>query len=371
MNLAITSIAWVESIVKTEVQKLWYAITDTRDRIVFIEWDDSAIARLNLWSRVGNRVYLELAKRKVKDFDQLFDLLQTIDWRTYCGKWNPFVVDAVSDKSILNSIPAIQKIWFKSVVTKITWSRDVFYNADVNLPKIEILLFIQDDICRVLLNTTWEAMHKRGYRLSTHEAPIKESLAAALVILSSWNFKKPLYDFFCGSGTIVIEAALLAKNIAPWSLWRKFAFEHMWWYDKKYLIDALAEAKTKEYLSWSYEIYWSDILEENIELSKENAKKAGVLDMIKFKKAEISDFANKTDLNWTLVSNPPYGLRLNDSSLPFIYKDLAKIFRNNPSFSWWLITSYEEFDSMININNFKKRKLYNWSERCYFYKKIL
>lgn len=370
MNLAITCIAWVESIIKNEIEKLWYKVIETIDRMVYFTWDDSSIARMNLWSRVGNKVYIELKRGKVRDFDDLFDILSDSKLIKYLWENNPIIVDAVSIKSDLTSIPAIQKTSKKAIITNLTGSKDRFYFEDDKLPKIELLIFINWYDCRILLNTSWEALHKRWYRVKWHDAPIKESLAAALVILSWWSFKKPFFDFFCWSWTIPIEAALLAKNIAPGSIWRNFAFENFSWYDKKYLEEAKIEASNKVFTKGNYEIHWFDIDEDNIVASQDNAYKAWVSDIIDFKVKNFLEENSQNTYLWTIVSNPPYWLRLNPEDIIDIYKWIARLFRNNIDLNWGIITSFEEFDDLINLKNFKKRKLYNWNEKCYFYKKV-
>lgn len=370
MKLFITCIAWVESILNKEVERLGYKIIKTNDRYVYLESDDAWIARVNLWSRVGNKVYLEIAKHQTRDFDELFDFVGSIDWKKYIDSENPVNVNTVSIKSYLDSVPAIQKITKKSIVTKITGSKnDMLYENPNENPR-EILIFIEENECRVLLNTTWEALHKRWYRISEHEAPIKESLAAALVLLSWWSYKKPLYDFFCWSGTILIEAALIARNIAPGSLGRRFAFEDFSWYASEILAEALHEAEKKAFKDKKYEIIGSDIDKDNIEISIKNAKKAWVEDTIRFEVKEVWEYLKDKNIIGTLVSNPPYWLRLNVSNLDWIYKDLAKIFFQNKELNWWFITSYFDFDRMVNLSDWKKRKLYNGNEKCYFYKKV-
>ncbi|EKE28824.1 MAG: hypothetical protein ACD_3C00006G0006 [uncultured bacterium (gcode 4)] len=370
MNLVITCIAWVESLIKNEVERLWYRASEVKDRLVCLETDDAWIARVNLWSRVGNKVYLELAKKQINDFDFLFDLVDDIDWRKYVTGWAPVIVNAVSIRSQLTSLPAIQKTVKKAIVTNILWSNTDILFEDPDKTPVEILVFFQDDECRILLNTSGSALHKRGYRTSEHEAPIKESLAAALVLLSWWSYKKPLYDFFCGSWTILIEAALIARNIAPGSLWRRFSFEEFSWYPKNHLLEAKDEAKQKAFVDKKYEIYWNDIEEYNIRMSKSNALNAGVLDTITFQTKDAQEFAKKLDLVWTVISNPPYGLRLNKSNTWDIYKTISSIFQLNPLLNWGVITSFEDFDTMLKMSEWKKRKLYNGNERCYFYKKV-
>lgn len=368
MKLAITCIAWVESLIKKEADRLWYEITEVSDRMVEIESDLAWIARFNLWSRVWNKVYLELAKKQVKTFDNLYDAVFFIDWSKYAWKSSRIIVDAVSIKSTLTSIPSIQKISKKSIVSKITWSKDDILYEDPNWAKTEILILIKNDICRILLNTSWEALHKRWYRKSTHEAPIKESLAAALVLLSPWRFKWPLIDPFCWSGTIVIEAALIAKNIAPWSLWRRFTFEDFSWYDRSFLEAAKIEAKSKIFSGWEYKIFGSDIDSETVKDAMQNARNAWVDDCITFTCSDFRDLP-KDYYKWVMVSNPPYWLRLQSEDIEMLYANISSLFRANSELSWWVITSFLWLDSMIKLADWNKRKLYNWNELCYFYNK--
>ncbi|MDD2487112.1 MAG: class I SAM-dependent RNA methyltransferase [Candidatus Gracilibacteria bacterium] len=369
MKIVVTCIAGVESLLKKELEKLGFQNIEVLDRILSFVGDESAVARVNMTSRVANKVYVELFGGKIYDFDSLFNCLSDIDWKYLIGNNNPLIIKATSIKSELSSTPAIQKVSTKAILTKLTGSKDKFYVENNELPPIEIFLFLKDDNLRVLLNTSGEALHKRGYRTSSHEAPIKESLAASLVLLSNWNFSNNLYDFFCGSGTIVIEAAMIAKNIAPGLIGRKYAFENFSWYPKKHLEDARNEAKEKIFSGKEYNIFASDISEEYIEDAKINAKNAGVEDMIKFEVKPLNAYVGAKNLSGTVVSNPPYGLRMNQKDLIFVYKDIAKIFDNNENLNGGLITSFMEFDDLVDLRNWKKRKLYNGSELCYFYKR--
>lgn len=368
MKWLITCTAWVEALVKKEVERAWYRVIETQDRLVFWEWDESAIARLNLWTRCWNRVYLELARKKVTDFDNLFDLIKSIDWRYYIKENNPITVNATSIKSQLSSTPAIQSIGKKAIVNKKTWAYDALMKEDIKLPTIEVLIFIKEDTCYVLLNTSWETLHKRWYRLEAWEAPIKETLAASLVLLSNWKFSEPLLDPFCWSWTILIEAGLIARNIAP-GLNRRFDFENFSWYDKKYIEDAIYEAKDKIIKDKTYTIIWSDIDINMIDIARSNIKRAWLQDDIVLEKKDIKEYKN-TELTWVIVTNPPYWVRLQDSDLDSIYKMINEIYTKNKTLGWWVITSYLEFDKIIRFSDWKKRKLYNWNELCYFYKKI-
>jgi putative N6-adenine-specific DNA methylase len=261
----------------------------------------------------------------------------------------------------------MQSLWKKAIVKSLSWESDYLYEDD-DAPKIEILILLIDNTLRVLLNTSWKALHMRWYRLEAGEAPIKESLAASLVLLAGWKFKQNFYDPFCWAWTIPIEAYMIAKNIAPW-LQRKFDFEDFDLIDSKITKLQRELAKKQEY-EWDYNIFASDVDNELIEIAKQNAINAWLEWKIHFEVKSFEDIIDHEQLSWTLVSNPPYWERLNTDDLVWLYNKIDKIFRINPNLSWGVISSFMDFDNLINKKNYKKRKLYNWWEKCYFWKKI-
>lgn len=363
----LTTIAWVESIAKKEVEKVGWKITEVRDRMIEFEWDSHTMVRLNLWSRVWNKVYQVLwESENIDDFDKLYDLIQTIDFKKYFHHNYPIVVKTKSIKSDLDSVPAIQKIWKKSIIDTLNNKSWEFILEDNDLERFEIMILLIDNKARILLNTTWDALHKRWYRVWSWEAPIKESLAAAIILLSWWRFRETFYDFFCWRWTIAIEASMIAKNIAPW-LNRHFAFEKLLLVDSTLLKKEILEAKNKQF-EGDYKIVASDIDKDLLDIAISNASKAWVADMINFEISDFYDFLGDK-LAWTFVSNPPYWLRLKDEDIDKLYKNIDKIFRINPDLKGWIITSFFDFDNLVNLKNYKKRKLYNWWELCYFYKR--
>lgn len=368
MNFLLTCTAWLEVIAKREIQKLWYEITSVKDRLIYFSWDEITIARVNINSRVWNKLYLVLNEWKINDFDKLYDLVYNVNWKKYISDFNPILVKATSIRHQINSTPAIQKVSKKAIVNKIIWNKSWFLEENSNLPEIEVLVFMYEKDWQVLLNTTWEALHKRWYRRDSWEAPIKETLAAWLVMLSNWKFSENFSDFCCWSWTIPIEAWMIAKNIAPW-MNRKFAFQNFDWIDKDIYEKAIEEAKSKIITDKKYYVYAFDIDEEVLAIAKENAKKAFVDDIIIFEKKDVLTIENER-IYWTLISNPPYGIRLKSFDVNRIHKSFNNIFEKNESLKWWIITAYEEFDQIVNNKKFKKRKLYNWNEKSYFYKKI-
>ncbi len=366
MKFVLSTIAGVESIAKKEIERQWWKIEEVTDRLVTFSWWIELMPRINLWSRVWNKLYLLLEEQNnVGDFDTLFNLIYSINWKKYFKKDYPILVKTSSTRSTLFSARTIQSLWKKAIVKKVVWE-DSIMKEDFNLENLEILILIIDNRVRILLNTSWNALHMRWYRIQAWEAPIKESLAAAMVFLSDWKFREPLYDPFCGSWTIVIEALMIAKNIAPW-LKRAFAYEKLWLIDWETSENERILARSKTF-DWEYIIFASDIDSKMIELAKENAIRAWLAWQINF---EIKDFKQYLDMeiHWTLVSNPPYWERLKNENLKSMYNNIDKIFRINSKLSWWIISNFMEFDSLIKAEDYKKRKLYNGWEKCYFWRR--
>lgn len=367
MKFLLTCSAWLEAIAKNEVIKQGWTIVEVKDRLVFFEWEIELMAKINLWSRVWNKLYLVLNEaKKVDNFDKLYDLVFSINWKKYINRYYPVVVKATSLKSTLSSTPAIQKITKKAIVDKMTNKSGKTMPEEPDKPIFEVFSFFIDDNAYILLNTCGETLYKRWYKDDTWEAPIKESLAAALVILSNWKYFDTFYDIFCWSGTIAIEAVMFARNIAP-GLYRYFSFEN-WdllpkWYFDELRVDAKAKIFDKK-----YSVIASDIDDEVLEKARINAKNARVDDSITFLKKDFKDY-KKEKMTGTIISNPPYWLRLKDDDIKWMYKDINMILDKNKELSGWIITAYIDFDNLINWNHYKKRKLYNWNEMCYFYMK--
>ena len=376
MYFVLTCAAGLESILKKEIEIAWYTVIGSWPTMVRFKGDFSAIAKMNLRSRVWNKLFLELAQHITSDFNQLFDLISTIDRPMYV-QGNPIIVTAITKNSQLTSTPTIQSISKKSIVKKILNGKEWQLPEHHDKEAIEVLVHIENDMCSILLNTTGESLHKRGYKKATGEAPINEALAAWLVLLSWWKFSEPFYDFFCGSGTIAIEAALLAKNIAPGSF-RNFAFESRNRYDKSILINLkknfLQSSEwnhQKSFLNKQHTIIASDINPEMISIAKENAKHAWVEDYISFETKAIADYISGSELVWTLISNPPYGIRLNLFDLENLYHSITELFTHHPKLHGGIITSYEKFETDTVSGSRKKTMMMNGGERCWLYKKTL
>lgn len=379
MYFVLTCAPGLETVAKKEIEIAGYKVVFSWQSFVRFEGDKTAIAKMNLRSRVGNKVFLELKKEKISDFDGLFDLVSTIDRAIYIQD-NPILVTAFSKWSQLDSVPTIQSIAKKAIVKKLlqdkveNWELKIENSGklleDKNLPPVEILVHFENNECSILLNTTGDSLHKRGYKKATGEAPINEALAAWLLLLSGWKFSEPLYDFFCGSGTIVIEAALIAKNIAP-GCFRSFAFQAFKRYDQSIFDKEFEAAKDKIMTTKHHTIIASDIDPRMISIAQENAKHAGVADFITFETKDVKDYLDSPPLDGCLVSNPPYGMRLNIFDTEEIYHIITELFVHHPKLHGGIITSYEKFDTDTWSWSWKKNMFMNGGERCRFYKKTL
>ena len=364
-NYLLTSSLGLESFVKNEVMRQDYNVLEVQDKAVYFEWWPEAIARMNLWSRFGNILYFVVDTQKnITDFDTYFDIIKSQDWKKYIPRDYEIIVKATSIKSELGATSTMQALAKKAIVSSLVWD-DMLYE-DSHTGRIEVRILVENNTLRVLLNTSGEWLHKRGYREMTGEAPLKENIAAGLVILSGWKYREPLYDMFCGSGTIAIEAAMIARNIAP-GLKRHFAFESWSWLDTNIFEEEKTRAKDKEFAG-EYQIYASDMRKEVIERAKRSAKFAGVEDSISFSAQDVESYLRR-EISGYLVSNPPYGLRLEEDDVEWVHKVVAELLSKNKDLYGWIITAHGEFEDYSKIK-YKKRKLYNGWELCYFYKKM-
>jgi putative N6-adenine-specific DNA methylase len=324
------------------------------------------LAELNVWLRCANRVYLVLAEGLATDFDDLFSLTESIDWRKMRPKDSPIVVETLSVRSALTSEPAIQRTVKKAIVDSLIGRfGEVIPEVD-SLPSFRVLVLIRGDVATILLDSSGDPLHKRGYRLEAGEAPIKETLAAAMIYLSNWRYREPLLDPCAGAGTIPIEAAMIARNIAP-GLRRHFAFENWDWIDPSVLQEVRDTAKTKIYPPGGYSITGSDIDAHMMEQAHYNSKVAGVAADIVWNSADALtlDLTQAT----TIITNPPYGDRIETEDVGPIHARLLSEFRDRESLSGGVITNVESFISGSR-KFLDRRKLWNGSIECqYCYRK--
>jgi len=377
MEFLITTAPGLESLVKRECEKLGYKPVEVTDRPVRIEGGLETMAELNVWLRCANRVYLVLAEGYATDFDDLFALAESIDWKKFRPKDAPILVESVTHKSALSSEPAIQRTVKKAIVDALTRRPgDIIPEVD-DLEKFRILVLIREDKATFLLDSSGDPLHKRGYRQEAGDAPLKETLAAAMIYLSSWRFKELLVDPSCGSGTIPIEAAMIARNIAP-GLRRHFAFEQWEWVDEKILSEVREAGKRKIFAPGQYQIRGYDIDADVIDKAMYNSKVAGVATDIVFEVRDMTesptiDAIEKTLARGegaTLICNPPYGERLETEDVGVIHTMLARIFADHRELSGGVITNDSDFIGKTNRIGLERRKLFNGSLECqYCYRK--
>ncbi len=361
-----TCLFGLEGLVGQEIDELGYTRLETIDGRIYFEGDVSAIPRCNINLRCAERVYIVAGQFYAETFTELFDGTKAIPWEKYIRVNDAFPNSGHSVKSQLTSIPDCQSIVKKAMVERLK----SVYNVDwfeENETKLKIEFFILDNKATLMIDTSGEPLFKRGYREKSAEAPLRETLAAALVKLSRPRENVITYDPFCGSGTIAIEAALIMTNTAP-GINRRFSSEHYSFIDKKYWKEARREAQEKINPDTPFMAWASDISKDCVKLTLENAKRAG---MEKHIKVFTKDALTITDTGerMTVVCNPPYGERLGTiREARELYKKLGKAFSTLvPPWQMYLLTSEEDFQYLYGRRCDKSRKLYNGMIKCYLY----
>ena len=357
MKLFISCPFWLGSLLAQELKKLWYTPFDTFQTWTFVVSDFSWMMNINYHSRIANKVYIQIAEWNAKTFDELFEIVKYSDYPQFSSNSN-ITIKAQSKNSQLNSLRTIQSISHKAVLESI---KNFSYEEK---REDDLLVILEKNKVIFYLNSSWKALYQRGYRKVTWEAPLKENIAASLLLLSGRKFKSPMYDYFCWSWTIAIEAALLAKNIAPWTR-RHFTFEHFKNFEKLKFEEIKKKAKKNEF-KWEYQIFASDINDNMVNISKDNAKIAGVDNIIKFSQKDFlhENIDGKEKLR--IISNPPYWKRIwDEKELRLIYEKLQKSFYWN--IFWWWISSRNFIWKDKNIRS--EKKLFNWNEECTFYRR--
>lgn len=366
LELIATATFGLEAVVKREIQALGYKILKTEDGKVTYLGNERAIARSNLWLRSADRVLLKMGEFKAYDFEELFQQTKALDWHQLIPKDGRFTVTCTSVKSKLHSVPACQSIVKKAVVEKLK----EFYDVDIfeeTGAEYTIKLTMLKDRGTLTVDTSGAGLHKRGYRVKDVEAPIKETLAAAMVQLSFWNPERILVDPCCGSGTIPIEAAMIGRNIAP-GLSRRFASDEWGFIDKEIWREERKAAFEGIDYDKKLHVYGMDINSRAIRAARENAQEAGVDDCIIFKKADVADLIPVGN-NGIVITNPPYGERIGEKKeIEGIYRSFFEYFKKNPDWSLFVITTDKDAeDRIMGRKADRRRKLYNGRlEVCYY-----
>jgi len=355
-----TAAMGLEALVAKEVRELGYECKVDNGKVIF-QGDELAIARANMWLRTADRIKIEIAKFEAYTFDELFEKTKAIPWENYIPENGEFPVSGKSLKSKLFSISDCQAIVKKAIVERLkkAYNRIAWFKEDGPLFKIEIAML--KDVATITLDTSGTGLHKRGYRVEQGEAPLKETLAAALVILSNWKPDRPFIDPFCGSGTIAIEAAMIGQNIAP-GFNREFVSEQWPWMPESIWDQVRDEAEEKANYDQPLNIKGYDIDHNMVEIAKKNAIEAGFGDLITFKQMQVSDLTinEKYEQYGVIIGNPPYGERLGDRpTVEKMYRDMGRVLAPYETWSVYIMTSHEGFEKCYGKPATKKRKLFN------------
>lgn len=357
----------LESVLKKEINDLGYEISCVEDGKVTFIGDEEAICRANIGLRTTERVLIKVARFRAITYDELFESVKKIEWEKFIPKDGKFwVTKASSIKSKLFSPSDIQRIVKKAIVERLKdkYKIEWFEESGDEYP---LRVFFMKDEVIITLDTSGESLHKRGYRKQIAKAPISETLAAALIMLTPWNKGRILVDPFCGSGTFPIEAALMAANIAP-GMNRSFISEN--WtniINKKEWYNAFDEANDLVNDKVEVDIQGYDIDGKVVKSARQNAIDAGVGHLIHLQERPLSSLSHPKKYGF-IITNPPYGERLEEKeNLPILYREFGKRFKGLDSWSAYIITSYEEAEKYIGLKADKNRKIYNGMIKTYFY----
>lgn len=356
----------LEAVLKREITDLGYEIVQVEDGRVTFACDLAGIARANIFLRTAERILLKIGTFKATTFDELFEKTKNLPWENYIPEDGKFWVKKASTaKSQLYSGPDIQSIVKKAMVERLKNRYNVSWFQE-NGEDYPVRIFILKDQVTVSMDTSGDPLHKRGYRKLTSEAPIRETLAAALLMLTPWKADRILVDPFCGSGTFLIEAAMIGMNMAP-GMNRSFEAEN-WtnFIPKKTWYDAVDEANVLVDYDMEMDLQGYDKDKEVLKLARINATEAGVEDKIHFQQRDVKDLSHPKPYGF-IVTNPPYGERLEEKEdLPELYTQAGEAFAKLDTWSKYVISSYEDAEKYLGKAS-KKRKVYNGMIRGEFY----
>lgn len=359
-ELVATAAAGLEAVVGREIRDLGIDCQVENGKVRF-QGNVRTIVETNLWLRAADRIKIVVGQFPARTFEELFQGVYGLDWENYLPLGAAFPISkAKCVKSKLHNEPSVQAITKKAVVKKL----QKIYHRPEGVPLMEsgpeykIEVSILKDMATVMIDTTGSSLFKRGYRVEKGGAPIKENMAAAILMLSNWYPDKPLIDPTCGSGTFCIEAAMIGMNIAP-GFNREFAFENWSWVSKDLVQKVRDEAESQANYAIELDISGFDIDGRMIDIAKKNAEEAGLADVIKLKQMRLQDL--KTDkINGVIISNPPYGERLlDDKAIDILYNEMGQTFAPLKTWSKFILTSDEAFETKYGSQADKKRKLYN------------
>lgn len=360
-NLIATAAAGIEAIVGNELRHLGYEARVENGRVRF-QGTIEDVLETNLWLRTADRVKIVVGEFYARSFEELFEQTKALPWDEFLPLDANFPVAGKSQKSTLHNVPSVQAIVKKAIVTKLSQ----VYHRTTRLPETGAVypleVAINKDRVLLTLDTSGSSLFKRGYRVAKGGAPLKENMAAALVLLAHWYPEKPFVDPVCGSGTLPIEAALIGHNIAP-GFNRDFACESFAWVDPKLAQMVRDKADSQANYDIELDIWGYDIDGKMIEIAKQNALEAGLAASVNFKQMALKDFKTTKEYG-VIVANPPYGERLSDqASVRQLYKQMGQVYQPLTTWSKYILTSDLEFETYYGQKASKRRKLYNGSLR--------
>lgn len=360
-NLIATAAAGIEAIVGNELRHLGYEVQVENGRVRF-QGTIEDVLETNLWLRTADRVKVVVGEFYARSFEELFEQTKALPWDEFLPLDANFPVAGKSQKSTLHNVPSVQAIVKKAIVTKLSQ----VYHRTTRLPETGAVypleVAINKDKVLLTLDTSGSSLFKRGYRVAKGGAPLKENMAAALVLLAHWYPEKPFVDPVCGSGTLPIEAALIGHNIAP-GFNRDFACESFAWVDPKLTQMVRDKADSQANYDIELDIWGYDIDGKMIEIAKQNALEAGLAASVNFKQMALKDFKTTKEYG-VIVANPPYGERLSDqASVRQLYKQMGQVYQPLTTWSKYILTSDLEFETYYGQKASKRRKLYNGSLR--------
>lgn len=364
-EIIVPTLFGLEALVSRELYRLGYDVTRVENGRVTFMGDYDAVCRANIWLRCGERVLIKVGEFKAETPDELYEGVKALEWDNYIDRNDAFPVKGRTTRSKLASDRSSQIMIKKAIADKLGEEYGISWLPEDGIT-YQVQFTIINDVVTLMIDTTGAALHKRGYREKSNIAPLRETIAAAMVMLNHWKYENPFADPFCGSGTIPIEAAMYKRNIAP-GLKRRFSFMSFPQIPEDMIKDVLEEAQSEINYDIYPDINASDIDKEAVELTKQNAIKAGVGDCIK---ATIKD-ARKLYFSQpygTIITNPPYGERLSDvEECRKLYGEIGKTFATLDKWSYYILTSHEDFEREFGRRADKRRKLYNGMLKCCLY----
>lgn len=363
-DLIATSTFGIEAVTAKELKDLGYEDLKVENGKVTFSGDEMDIAICNTWLRTADRIMIKMAEFRAESFEELFQGTLAVDWGNLIPVDGKMHIVGKSVKSKLFSVPDCQSIVKKAVVESMKKKHNrEWFSEEGPVYKIEVAIL--KDVVTLSIDTTGPGLHKRGYREFAGAAPLKETLAAALVLISKWNGENLLIDPFCGSGTILIEGAMIANNIAP-GLKRNFVCEQWPNMDPK-MWSQVREGAEKSIHKRDLKLLGYDIDGRVLRVARDNAMKAGVADNISFQVMDFKDFNTKRK-NGYIITNPPYGERIGeDKEIKILYKLLGQLYKGLEDWKFFVLTSYNQFEGLFGEKSHKNRKLYNGRIQCYYY----